>query len=160
MESKIVCRKCNGPHLTIKCGKEKENKIEKLIVNENKEGEHVNVREDKPTFFKKEYSNRGNENYRNNRNNEYTKENETFKKRKYHKVKINYLPVDMTEEELLEALYEDCGLKVSKIKVNNYDESSNAYIEFRTEEEVKYIIDSLHKTAFEHAIIHVEQIVD
>ena len=25
-ESKIVCRKCQGPHLTIKCGKEKENK--------------------------------------------------------------------------------------------------------------------------------------
>lgn len=32
MESKLVCRKCNGPHLTIKCGKDKElSKIESQI---------------------------------------------------------------------------------------------------------------------------------
>jgi hypothetical protein len=168
MESKIVCRKCNGPHLTIKCGKEKENKIEKLIVTENKE-ENT---EDKPKFFRKERTDDNRDN-RDNRDNKYNRDNRDnrdrdnrdrdnsdYKKRKFHKVKLNYLPVNITEEEILESLYEECGLKVSKIKVNNYHECSNAYIEFRTEEEVKYIVDALHKTPFEHQIIHVEQIFD
>lgn len=171
MESKIVCRKCNGPHLTIKCGKDKENKIEKLIVTENKE-ENT---EDKPKFFKKERNdddnrdnrynrenreNRDNRYNRDNRDNKENRDNSDYKKRRFHKVKLNYLPINITEEEILESLYEECGLKVSKIKVNNYHECSNAYIEFRTEEEVKYIVDALHKTPFEHQIINVEQIFD
>ncbi len=150
--SKIVCRKCKGPHLTIKCGKDStENKVDKLIKTEDDnrkdDNKQINIvkNDDKKITYtkfeeqKKEYNNR---------------------KRKFHKVKLNYLPIDVTEEEILESLYEDCGLKVSKIKVNNYNECSNAYIEFRTEDEVKYIIESLHKTPFEHQIIEVEQIFD
>ena len=33
MSSLIKCRKCNGPHVTIKCGKEKIEKVEKPISN-------------------------------------------------------------------------------------------------------------------------------
>jgi hypothetical protein len=31
-EPKLVCRKCQGPHLTIKCGKETKSVIENIII--------------------------------------------------------------------------------------------------------------------------------
>lgn len=160
MESKIVCRKCKGPHLTIKCGKENENKIENLTVTINKE-EKINGKNNSEG---RHYNNsEGRTNYRERRDTSDEKPNNRFRyndSKKIYKVKINYLPIDITEEELLELLYEDCGLRVSRIKVNNYEESANSYIEFRTEEEVKWIVEALHKTAFDNRVINVEQIFD
>ena len=39
MENKIVCRKCKGNHLTIKCGKEDESKLDKLTEVKPEENE-------------------------------------------------------------------------------------------------------------------------
>jgi hypothetical protein len=69
-EHTIKCRKCNGPHLTIKCGREK-----KEIVQEQ------------PIQNKKDYGDKK----------DYAKKR--FFKVTY-RVKLSELPIDMTETEL------------------------------------------------------------
>ena len=57
-----------------------------------------------------------------------------------HKVKMSNLPVDMTEEELLELLYE--WGRVIRLRLLNYDDNSTAYVEFKDETEAKYLVES------------------
>jgi hypothetical protein len=127
MENKLVCRKCSGPHLTIKCGKEKEpSKIEQQIKPER---ERRDI-DEKPRL----YRGRG------------------------YKCKIQNLPPDITENELMELLY-DWGHLIS-VHVKSYNEFAIAFIEFKFEDEIDYFVRALDKTAFDHSIINVEKLVE
>jgi RNA recognition motif-containing protein len=135
--NKLICRKCGGNHLTIKCGKEikKEDKYEKYEKKEDK------------------YEKKDNKNYIG----KTFKTNENFKNfRKQYKIKMTSLPDDITEEELQELLY-DWG-HVLHINLKRYKDSTLAYIEFKYEEEVDYLIKALDNTPFDHNIIHIEKL--
>lgn len=77
--------------------------------------------------------------------------------KKTYKVKISYLPIDIFEPEL-NNLLTNWG-NICKVKLLNYNEYSNAYIDFYNEEEADYFVEALHKTPFEHEIISVEKIL-
>ena len=96
MSKSLKCRKCSGNHVTLKCGKKKDNSFTK-------------VNSKKRNFVKKT------RNYRNN----YDKGDVT-------KVKMSYLPHDMTYRELRDLIQKDewgkvackgckCGFKCPKI---------------------------------------------
>jgi len=127
--NKIICRKCGGPHFTIKCGKEP---VKEIIAEPEKEIV-------KPVFDKK----------RNNNREKY------FPKITY-RVKLSELPRDMTEEELME-LTAEWG-HIVKIKVINYDENSVAYIDFGFEDESKYFIEAIDKTPFELLLLSATRV--
>ena len=155
-ESKIVCRKCKGPHLTIKCGKETENKVEaqiKIIHNEGGKREY-NGEKREYNGEKREYN--GEKREYNGEKREYTGEKREF--RKYGKVKMGSLPNDITEEEILELL-SDWG-HVARLKVLNYPENSNAYIDFRTEEQADYFVKAFNKTPCNHLLLSVERLTE
>jgi len=153
-QSKIVCRKCNGPHLTIKCGKENENKVETQIKilqketnNERKEYSRDHERKDYNKDHERKDFNKDPQ------KREYNKEH-----RKYGKVKMGHLPHDITEEELLELLA-DWG-HVTRLTVLNYPENSNAYIDFRTEEQADYFVKAFDKTPCNYIMLSVEKLLE
>lgn len=76
---------------------------------------------------------------------------------KVYKVKISYLPTDMTESELYELL-KNWG-NINKVKVIVYEDYSNAFIEFLNEEQANYFIKALDKTPFGYEIITVQKIL-
>lgn len=131
-ETKITCRKCGGNHFTIKCGKEKvvEPKKEEIIIE-----------------TKKEYKPKREFNDRPKRENKF---------RKLYKVKVGELPVDMTEEEMMELTHE--WGHVQRLRVINYDDNSVAYIEFGFEDEADYFVRALDKTPFESSLIMVGRV--
>ena len=116
---KLICRKCNGNHLTIKCNANKTD----ISVNE----------------IKSEYKS-------------------NYVKKPLYKVKIANLPVDMTESELHNLLY-DWG-HVARMRVLNYDDNATAYVEFKFEDEANYLVSALDKTSFEYIILSVERLYD
>lgn len=129
--NKLICRKCNGNHLTIKCN------------NNIKKNESIN------TTIKK------NESINNNiKNNNYIYKNEY---KNFYKVKISELPLDISEKELYELL-QDWG-NIIKIIVKTYENSSSAYITFKNEIEVDYLVKAINSTVFEHRIINVEKLL-
>ena len=134
--NKIICRKCGGNHLTIKCGKTEVSKVETVSKAET-------YKKDEPE--RKKYTD-----YKRN-----DTENPDYK-RTVNKVKIGSLPIDMTQDELTELL-SDWG-NVRNIRVLNYPESSTAYVEFRSADEVDYLVKALDKTPFDHFIITVEKL--
>ena len=126
---KLICRKCGGGHLTIKCGKTQENNVNNVNgVNGVNGVNNVNGVNGVNGVKNKEYG----------------------KPRKYYKktwtVKIGELPVDMTEEEMMELLY-NWG-HIIKIRVLNYNENSTAYVEFGYEDEADYFVEAIDKTPF------------
>ncbi len=94
MSSLIKCRKCGGPHVTLKCGKEKQPEIIPAMV-------------EKP---KRDY------NHREHRKDQY------IDKRKIVTVRISNLPDDVTVEELNE-LISECG-KIGRINISSYESKS------------------------------------
>lgn len=122
--NELICRKCGGPHFTIKCGKAKIS--EEVILPNIKQDNSPNIKQDG------EFRKPKRENY-------YSKT--------IFRVKLSELPKDMTEEELME-LTSDWG-HIVKIKVINYHENSVAYIDFGFEDESKYFIEAIDKTHFE-----------
>jgi hypothetical protein len=143
-DKKIICRKCGGGHFTIKCNGNKDNtpniettsKLEDKLVNNI--NNIINVEKPKNRFDNK---------YENKFDNKYDYKNFT--------VKINNLPVNMTEEEMVE-LTADWG-NIVKIRVNNYNDSSNAYIDFKYEDQANYFVKALDRTDFEYIMITVER---
>jgi hypothetical protein len=136
--NKIVCRKCGGPHFTIKCGKE--------IIEEKKD---TTEKVKKDSEFKHKSNN--NQDYKNNNNQDY--KSNTFERRERkqyfkttYRVKLSDLPTDMTEEEMME-LTSEWG-HVVRVRVLNYNESSVAYIDFGYEEEADYFVKAIDKTPF------------
>jgi len=138
-EPKLVCRKCQGPHLTIKCGKETKSVIENIII-ESCDNDLKPV-----TYPKKDI------NFKSERS-------ERFERKPLHKVKMSNLPVDINEEELNELLY-DWG-HVVRLRLLNYENNSTAYIEFKDKEPADYIVEALNKTPFDHIILDVERLYD
>ena len=155
-ESKIVCRKCKGHHLTIKCGKETENKVEAQIKIIHNEGTKREYNGEKREFHgeKREYN--GEKREYNGEKREYHGEKREF--RKYGKVKMGSLPNDISEEEILELL-SDWG-HIARLKVLNYPENSNAYIDFRTEEQADYFVKAFNKTVCNHFLLSVERLTE
>ena len=147
MDNKLICRKCQGNHLTIKCGKEKPSIIEETTHIEPRNPE-IGHHADKPHYDKSSRPH-----YDKSTRPHYDKQN-----KKNYKVKMSNLPTDVSEEELRNLLY-DWG-HLSRIKVLNYDESSTAYLEFNEEEEVDYLIQALNKTAFDNRIINLDKLLD
>jgi hypothetical protein len=188
MESKkLVCRKCNGNHLTIKCGKTGSSSIiESTTVPEEKKSDFKKEddsrfrkedgsrfrKEDSSHFrkeegtservhrFKKEDTNERTHHFKKEGGTSFRKkdDNEVPYKRTINKVKIGQLPKDMTDDELNELLY-DWGT-IKHLRVLNYPENptSTAYVEFRFEDEVDYLIKALDKTPFDSRIITVEKL--
>lgn len=134
---KIICRKCSGPHLTIKCDKNTKDKIEQNI---SKDTLKVKPEDIKFTSFVKK-----------NFKNQYKM---PFKST--YRVKITDLPVDMSEEEMMELTY-NWG-HIIKVKVLNYNESTTAYIDFEYKEEAEYFVKAIDKTPFEYLLISAQLI--
>ena len=135
MNNKIICRKCGGDHLTIKCGKEKG---EPVVI--NPEPIVIKQEYEKPVNDRRDY-------VRNNRPRNYDKS-------KLSTVKLSDLPLDTTEPELYELL-QDWG-HIVKVKVLSYNECNVAYIDFIHNEEATYFIEAIDKTPFDRYIITAE----
>jgi hypothetical protein len=157
-ENKVICRKCGGPHFTIKCGKEKK---EEPVKTDQAITPLVEDKQEKPNkeFNKtsKENSNSNGEFKQRNRK-DFHGDNKDFSQRgerKYFKVtyrvKLSELPTDMTEEELME-LTTDWG-HIVRIKLLVYEESSTAYIDFGYEDEADYFVEAIDKTPFEYRML-------
>ena len=193
---KLVCRKCQGSHLTIKCGKESKsvieniiNKTEEQIFNKHEEYQKPYERKDKDInisnyrgkyesgfknkdlnnkdfnnkdFKNKDFKNKDfkNKDFKNNdhKHNDYKYNDHKQDRRPLHKVKMSNLPVDMSEEELYELLYE--WGHVVRMRLLNYESNSTAYIEFKDKEPADYIVEALDKTPFEHIMLDVERLYD
>jgi RNA recognition motif-containing protein len=131
--SLIKCRKCGGPHVTLKCGKEKQDlttildeKFAQPIINH-----HNNHRND----------------------NHYHDRSEKIDKRKIVTVRISNLPSDITVPELNE-LVSEWG-KIGRININNYD-NTICYIDFYFKDEADYFIKSIDKTPFDNVILNAD----
>ena len=142
-EPKLVCRKCQGAHLTMNCGKESKSVIEKIIV------------ESYNNDFKSN-------NYYNKNKDDIEKLNKNkYERKPLHKVKMSNLPADITEDELNELLYNLYnGKYVVRMQLLNYEHNSTAYIKFKEEEAADYIVTALHKTPFDHIMLDVERLYD
>jgi|UniRef100_A0A6C0EE27 hypothetical protein len=142
--NQIKCRKCGGPHFTIKCGKEINNN-NNIFSNNNE----INI----------DIENNINDNINsNNKHKDNSKSLCTDNKKnnfknKINRVKISQLPNDITEKEIMELTY-DWG-NIIKIKVLNYEEHTIVYLDFKYEDQADYFIKALHKTTFEYTLISV-----
>lgn len=134
-QPKLVCRKCGGPHFTLKCGKDSKEKIQTPPIKcEQEKQEYI-----KPLIESKK-----------------EKVNNKLHFKTTYKVKISELPLDITEEELM-ILTSDWG-HIVKIRLNMYDDSAVSYIEFGYEEEADYFVKALDRTPFEHVMLIVERV--
>ena len=133
--SLIVCKKCGGPHVTIRCGKETkpiEVKVDEPVKTYNKP---FNKNYDKP-FNKSNYDKPGD-------------------KRKIVTVRLSHLPDDITIEEL-ERLMKPWG-SIGRINLNNF-ENKSGFIDFNFKDEADYFINAIDRTSFDHNIIRAEYI--
>jgi RNA recognition motif-containing protein len=133
--TKLKCRKCNGNHLTIKCN------------NKNKDLQYVNTNI--------QTNNKYNELPSVNHNTRINYNTPIYNK--YYKVKMSELPNDITENELYELLQE--WGTIIKIIVKHYEKSTTAYITFKNENEVDYLLKALNSTIFDHNLIFVDKII-
>ena len=163
VEHKVLCRKCGGPHFTIKCGKEKqpeqpEQTTKKQEEQNNNEHTKKEIKETKHFGDKKQWDKNNKHHDSNNKYHDSNYKNQ--ERRPYFKttyrVKIGELPTDMTEEEMME-LTCDWG-HVVRIRVNNYPESSTAYVDFVYEEEADYFVKAIDKTPFGFLVISAQRV--
>jgi hypothetical protein len=142
LDHKIVCRKCQGNHFTAKCTNSEKQQVQSRAP--DKEKQYV-----QPTNCKPYNTNSGSPQTR-------PKHRQYFKTT--YRVKISELPVDITEEEVLE-LTNEWG-HIVRAKVLNYQDSnsSNAYIDFGYEEEADYFVKALDRTPFEMLMIDVSRV--
>lgn len=138
----LVCRKCSGPHLTIKCGKDKKEpeKTQEPVIYQGRKTY---------TELKESYNKNNNIISHNEFVERDKKSNRQF--RSTYRVKLSNLPIDMTEEEMMELT---CNWgNIVKIKVLSYEESSTAYIDFGYNDEANYFIEAIDKTPFDNLIL-------
>jgi hypothetical protein len=135
--SLIKCRKCGGPHVTLKCGKEKQDLTAIL-----------DTKFSQPKLI---------ENIEQKNNNKYNyhahKGNSTIDKRKIVTVRISNLPDDITVPEL-NNLVSEWG-KIGRINLNNYD-NKTCYIDFYFKDEAEYFYKAIDKTPFDNLILTVD----
>jgi len=169
----LVCKKCGGEHLTIKCGKQQTKSIIENVVDILKVDNPPNLKQHN-SVDDKDFKVVGNRKYNNNNTREHNNTREYNKdfqsnrkppfekrdnyKRTYYKAKISNLPIDMTEEELMELLYE--WGQVTRLTLLTYHDGCCAYVEFKNEDQVNYFVEALNKTPFEHIILTVERLLE
>jgi hypothetical protein len=124
--SLIKCRKCNGPHVTLKCGKDKQD-LGAILDNKFAPLQKPDIK----TQF-----------------NDYK-----IDKRKIATVRISNLPPDITIPEL-NNLVNEWG-RIGRINLNNYD-NSTCYIDFHFKDEADYFVKAIDKTQFENLILNVD----
>jgi hypothetical protein len=145
METKVICRKCGGPHFTIKCGKEQKSTKDNTRPKDNIETKtDQDIKTSTPNTIIAEPKN-------NRFNSEHIPREKKF--RKTYRIKISELPTDMTEEEMME-LTCDWG-HITKIKIITYNETSVAYIDFGYEDEANYFVEAIDKTPFDYLLLSV-----
>jgi hypothetical protein len=159
MSELIKCRKCGGKHLTYKCNQnliEEQDiiKTKSFYINEN---ENENKNENKIIPRTQSYNTNNNNHNNNLFRSKSTPENLKSKKKydDYYRIKILDLPIDISEEEMMNLLY-GWG-NIIKIKVINYDEYTIVYVDFKYKKDAEYFIKALHKTYFEDVVISVIQ---
>ena len=130
--SLLKCRKCGGPHVTLKCGKDKQD-LNSILDNKFT-----------PPFIKKEDNN----NYKH-----YHNHSEHIDKRKIVTVRISNLPSDITVPELND-LVSEWG-RIGRINLNNYD-NTTCYIDFYFKDEADYFVKAIDKTRFDNLILNVD----
>ncbi len=160
-ENKVICRKCGGPHFTIKCGKEKKEEPVKTqpvsstqLVEEKqdikeKPNKEFNKTSKENTNFKGEFKHKNNKEFSDDKEHKPRGERKYFKVT--YRVKLSELPIDMSEEEMME-LTTDWG-HVVRIKLLVYEESATAYIDFGYEDEADYFVEAIDKTPFEYRML-------
>ena len=144
--NKIICRKCGGEHLTIKCGRELETTIVKEIKQDTPKQDSYkqdSSKQDsyKQDSYKQDYKSR-----------EYSQFKHKYSK--VYTVKLSDLPIDISEPELYELL-ENWG-HITKVRVLMYEDNSSAYIDFCSIDEASYFVRAIHKTPFDSFIISAE----
>ena len=142
--------------MTIKCGKETitpidipintpiddikhDNMHNNMHINMHSKQYNMQHKQDTPNRYEKKPYNHSDRNYR------------------YQKpitVKLSELPLDISESELYELMY-NWG-NVMKIKVMYYNESATAYIDFMNSEEANYFVEAIHRTPFDSFIISAD----
>jgi len=135
MDNKIQCRKCGGPHLTIKCGKENNSFNNQL--NTNNHNIVSDIDSSKWQTPKKTYNN-----------------THKYNKQTYHtvyRVKLSELPNDITVEEMSN-LINNWGTIV-KNKLVPTGDTITAYIDFGYKEQAEYFISAIDKTPFDYRIL-------
>ena len=132
--SLVKCRKCGGPHVTLKCGKEKQ--------------DLTTILDNKFALPKKEENN----NYRYNNNHKHNY-NSNIDKRKIVTIRISNLPSDITVPEL-NSLVSEWG-RIGRINLNNYD-NTTCYIDFYFKDEAEYFLKAIDKTPFDNLILTVD----
>jgi len=149
VQAKVACRKCGGPHFTIKCGKESD---------KNKSDGSKNPDKNKSDGLKNPDKNKSDGSK--NPDKKFRFNDKPYEKKPYFKttyrVKISELPTDMTEEEMME-LTCNWGHLV-RIRVINYSDSSVAYIDFGYEEEADYFVKAIDKTTFQFLVISAQRV--
>jgi RNA recognition motif-containing protein len=138
--SLIKCRKCGGPHVTLKCGKDKQ---DLTVILETqfppKESNHSN--------------NHSNNHNNHNHNNHVHNHGHAIDKRKIVTVRMSNLPDDITVPELNELVCQ--WGKIGRINISAY-ENKSGFIDFYYMDEAEYFIKALDKTPFDHLILNVE----
>ncbi len=153
-ENKVICRKCGGPHFTIKCGKEKTELVPAPaqigpMEKQEKHNQANQTNQTKPNEKVVKYS--SNKPSQDNMEQEFRPRQEKKYFKVTFRVKLSELPTDMTEEELME-MTTDWG-HIVRIKLLVYEESSTAYIDFGYEDEADYFVEAIDKTPFEFRVI-------
>jgi hypothetical protein len=149
----IVCRKCGGSHLTIKCGTE-EKKLENIIEDKKVERKVINKNISDNNKF--------NKNRLDNNNSENSIKNKTIKrvnKPNYEKypVLISNLPDDI-ELINLQYMMMEWG-KIGNINLKyTEDKGKICYIDFYNKEHKDYFIKALDKTPVGFNIINIVSI--
>ena len=159
----LVCRKCSGPHLTIKCGKDKiilESK--ETIPSETIPSETIPSETITETFQSKPIGRKTYYEMKQEKDGTNLPDKQIFseKPRQKHfkttyRVKLANLPLDMTEEEMMHMTC-DWG-HIVRLKVLNYEDTSVAYIDFGYEDEAQYFIEAIDRTPFEMLLLTAER---
>jgi len=179
----LQCKKCGGPHLTIKCGKNNSNRNNNMNNSSNNmnnssnnmnnssnnmnnssnnmnnssnnmnNSHRNNMNNSNRNNFNRNNSNMNNFN-RNNSDRNNSDRNNFNRNREKFCVRMSNIPDDLTIRELSELLLE--WGDVGKINFNNNIKYKAAYIDFNIKEEAEYFVEALHKTPFDTFIIDVE----
>jgi len=160
----LQCKKCGGPHLTIKCGKNNSNRNNNMnnssnnmnnsSNNMNNSSNNMNNSSNSNSYKNTSHRNNMNNSNRNNFNRNNSDRNNFNRNREKFCVRMSNIPDDLTIRELSELLLE--WGDVGKINFNNNIKYKAAYIDFNIKEEAEYFVEALHKTPFDTFIIDVE----
>ena len=125
MKGSLNCKKCSGNHLTLKCNKNNDKSFTKVNSKKNSK---------KKNFVKK------------------SKKKNIYDKGEVTKVKISYLPHDISYRELRDLIQKDEWGKIGSININTYeqdryrDKVTVAYIDFYIESEADYFVKAINGT--------------